>query len=331
VRLLIVKTSSMGDVVHATPVVSDVLRAHPGTRIDWLVEPRFAAIPKLHPGVQQVIELPWRQWRSSLYSASTWQAMKALRLRLRAQQYDCVLDLQGLLKSALWAQQAGGPVAGYDRASIREPLAAWFYDRTAAVPRALQAVQRNRLLAAAHLGYTLPAGGSADGVGALPGSAPAFGLRAPPPGWVPKSRYAVLIPNASRIEKLWPERHWVAVGRRLLEQGWMPVVLWGTEGEQTLAERIAAGCEGDVPPFLSVGDMAAVLAGAQQVVGLDTGFTHLAAALGRPTIGVYCDHDPGLAGITGPGAVASIGGRGQVPSREAVLDLLARQLKSLVA
>ena len=319
----------MGDVVHASPVVSDVLRAHPGTRIDWLVEPRFAAIPRLHPGVQQVIELPWRKWRSRLFSASTWHAMKALRARLQAQHYDRVLDLQGLLKSALWARQAGAPVAGYDRASIREPLAAWLYDHTAAVPRDLQAVHRNRCLAAAHLGYTLPGGGSSSVVGAVPGSAPDFGLRAPAPGWVPKSRYAVLIPNASRAEKLWPERHWVAVGRRLLEQGWMPVVLWGTEGEQTLAERIAAGCDGDVPPFLSVGDMAAVLAGAQQVVGLDTGFTHLAAALGRPTIGVYCDHEPGLAGITGPGAVASIGGKGQVPSREAVLALLAQQLKSL--
>ncbi len=334
-RLLIVKTSSMGDVVHAAPVVADVLRAHPAARIDWLVEPRFAALPRLHPGVHRVLELPWRRWRSQLWKGSTWQAMKALRQQLQTERYDHVLDLQGLLKSAVWARQAGAPVAGYDRASLREPLAALLYDRTAAVPRNLQAVQRNRRLAAAHLGYTLPGQGAEGGGqatasgGAAPGSAPDFGLRAPAPGWVPKSRYAVLIPNASRAEKLWPERHWVAVGRRLLEQGWMPVVLWGSDAEQTLAERIAAGCEGDVPPFLKVGEMAAVLAGAQQVVGLDTGFTHLAAALGRPTLGVYCDHDPGLAGITGPGAVASIGGKGQVPTREAVLDLLALQLKSL--
>ncbi len=319
----------MGDVVHAMPVVADILRAQPATHIDWLVEPRFAAIPRLHAGVQQVIELPWRKWRKQLYSADTWRAMKALRARLRDSAYDCVLDLQGLLKSALWARQAGAPVAGYDRKSIREPLASWLYDDTVAVPRNLQAVQRNRCLAAAHMGYTLPGGGRADVGGAAPGSAPDFGLRAPPPAWVPRKRYAVLIPNASRAAKLWPERHWIAVGHHLLECGWMPVVLWGNEAEQTLAERIAAECEGDVPPFLSVRDMAAVLAGAQQVVGLDTGFTHLAAALGRPTLGVYCDHDPGLAGITGPGAVASIGGKGQVPSREAVLALLKEQLQNL--
>jgi heptosyltransferase-1 len=116
------------------------------------------------------------------------------------------------------------------------------------------------------------------------------------------------------------------VGRRLHERGLTPIVLWGDNSEQTLAERIAAGCEGDVPPFLRVGEMSAVLAGAQQVVGLDTGFTHLAAAFGRPTLGIYCDHDPGLAGITGSGPVASIGGKGQVPSRPDVMALLERQL-----
>jgi heptosyltransferase-1 len=105
--------------------------------------------------------------------------------------------------------------------------------------------------------------------------------------------------------------------------------MWGRPAEQTLAERIAASCEGDVPDFLSVADVAGLLAGAQHVVGLDTGFTHLAAALGRPTLGIYCDHEPGLAGITGPGAqarVASIGGRGQVPSQGEVVALLEAQL-----
>jgi heptosyltransferase-1 len=315
VRLLIVKTSSMGDVVHATAVVRDILRHDPATQIDWLVEAPFAAIPQMHPGVRRVLTMAWRKWRGKLTRGDTWDAMAVLRAELRGGGYDLVLDLQGLVKSAWWARQTGAPVAGYDRASIREPMAAWAYARTAAVSRELHAVQRCRALAAAHLGY------------AMPQDAPDFGLRAPAPGWKPRSAYAVLIPNASRKEKLWPERHWVAVGRRLLDLGCRPVVLWGREDEQTLAERIAAGCEGDVPPFLKVGEMASVLAGAQHVVGLDTGFTHLAAALGRPTLGIYCDHEPGLAGITGPGRVASIGGKGQVPSRAAVLALLEGQLE----
>jgi heptosyltransferase-1 len=319
VRLLVVKTSSMGDVVHAMPVVGDILRRHPQAQIDWLVEAPFAAIAQMHPGIRRVWPMAWRKWRGQLFSADTWRAMAQLRSALRAAKYDVVLDLQGLVKSALWARQARAPVAGYDKQSIREPLAARFYRHTASVPRDLHAVQRCRLLAGAHLGYQPPAG------------TPDFGLRAPSGGWTPRGNqgnYAVLIPNASRREKLWPERHWVAIGNRLLERGWTPLVLWGREDEQTLAERIAASCDGDVPPFLGVGEMAAVLAGARQVVGLDTGFTHLAAAFGRPTLGIYCDHEPGLAGITGPGRVASIGGKGQVPSRNDVLALLEQQLRN---
>lgn len=314
-RFLIVKTSSMGDVVHALPVVSDIRANYAAAEIDWLVEAPFAAIPQMHPGVSRVLPMAWRKWRRALFDAGTWRAMGALRQQMRAGHYDLVLDLQGLLKSALWARQAGVPVAGYDRHSIREPLAAHAYWRRVAVSRQLHAVQRCRQLVAGVLNYPLPAGLPAD-----------FGLRAPAGGWVPRGAYAVLIPNASRPEKLWPERHWVAVGRHLQERGWQPIVLWGRDTEQTLAERIAASCDGDVPPFLKVGEMAAVLAGAQVVVGLDTGFTHLAAALGRPTLGIYCDHEPGLAGITGAGRVASIGGKGQVPGRAEVLALLQSQV-----
>jgi heptosyltransferase-1 len=316
-RLLIVKTTSMGDVVHALPALTDMRRALPGLQADWLVEAPFAAIAALHPGVREVIPMAWRKWRRQLLSRDTWRAMGELRAALRREPYDLVLDLQGLLKSALWARQARGPVAGYDRASAREPLAALLYARRAAVSRQLHAVDRCRRLAAAHLGYAPPA------------DAPDFGLSAPAPiaaaTWTAPARYAVLIPNASRPEKLWPEARWVNVGKRLHARGWKPVVLWGSEAEQTQAERIAAGCDGDVPPFLTVREMAAVLAGAVTVVGLDTGFTHLAAAFGRPTIGIYCDHEPGLAGVTGPGAVYSVGGKGQTPTLIQVLALLERQ------
>jgi heptosyltransferase-1 len=317
-RLLIVKTSSMGDVVHAQPVVHDVLAAVPGAEVHWLAEAAFAAIPQLNPGVAKVLPLRWRAWRRQLWQAGTWRAMRSLRDELRAARYDLVLDLQGLLKSALWARQAGAPIAGYDADSAREPLSALAYKFKGRVSRELQAIDRCRRLAAQTIGYSLPP------------TPPMFGLVAPPvdrlQGWRPREDYAVLIPNASRREKLWPERSWVAVGRRLAERGFTPVVLWGRPDEQTLAEHIAAGCEGEVPPFLSVGDMAAVLAGAHQIVGLDTGFTHLGAAFGRPTVGIYCDHDPGLAGISGPGPVASIGGKGQVPQLRDVLALVEQQL-----
>jgi heptosyltransferase-1 len=187
------------------------------------------------------------------------------------------------------------------------------------VPKGLHAVERSRRLASMHLGYPAP------------GDPPRFELRPPALAWPAPEGYAVLIPNASRPEKLWPEARWAAVGRRMRGAGLTPVVLWGTEAEQTLAERIAADCNGTVPPFLKVGEMAAVLAGAVLVVGLDTGFSHLGAALGRPTIGIYCDHDPGLAGITGPDPrrVASIGGKGEVPQLSDVVALIDAQLGAL--
>jgi heptosyltransferase-1 len=258
--------------------------------------------------------MAWRKWRGELLRRSTWTDMQQVRQRLHDARYDLVLDLQGLLKSAIWASLSRAPVAGYDRNSSREPAAAWLYERRSTVSRKLQAVQRCRELAALSLGYPVPT------------TAAAFGLVPPAATWKPRQSYAVLIPNASRREKLWPERHWVQVGRHMKDQGWLPLVLWGSNAEQTLAERIAAGCDGDVPPFLKVGQMAAVLAEAQAVVGLDTGFTHLAAALGRPTLGIYCDHDPGLAGITGPGSVHSIGGKGIVPSRNQVMNLLLQHM-----
>ena len=304
----------MGDVVHALPAVSDMLRALPGLRVDWLVEAPFAAIPRLHTGVARVLPMAWRKWRKSLGDAQTRAAIGALRAELRRERYNLVLDLQGLLKSALWGLQARGPLAGYGYASIREPLAALFYRRRATVPRDLQAVARNRRLAAAHLGY------------ALPTSAPDFGIAAPVGSWQPPAACAALIPCASRPEKLWPEDRWIAVGQRLQAAGLVPVLVWGSDDERGRAGRIAAGCGGVVPPFLSVADTAAVLGQARQIVGLDTGFSHLAAAFGAPTIGIYCDHSPGLAGITGPGPVASLGGKGQVPGLGEVLAVLARQL-----
>jgi heptosyltransferase-1 len=315
--VLVVKTSSMGDVVHALPAASDMLRHVPGVTIDWLVEAPFAAIPQMHPGVRRVLPMAWRKWRKNLFAAKTWTAISALRADLKREPYDLVLDLQGLIKSALWARQAIGPLVGYDAQSAREAQAAWFYARTATVSKDLHAIDRCRQLAAAHLGY------------AVPDTPPDFGLEPPAPTWQPRGPYAIIIPSASRAEKLWPERRWAVVGQRLKMMGWLPVVLWGNEVEHTLAERIAAFCEGDVPPFLKVAEVAALLAGAQHVVGLDTGFTHLAAALGRPTLGIYCDHEPGLAGITGGGRgaiVASIGGKGQVPGQQDVMALLEDQL-----
>ncbi len=311
-RVLIVKTTSMGDVVHALPAVSDMVAALPGLAVDWMVERPFDAIVGLHPAVDRVLPMAWRRWRRHLLTSATWAEMSAFRRRLREQRYDLVLDLQGLVKSAAWAAQAIGPRAGYDRRSAWEPLACLLYQRVAAVSPALHAIDRCRRLAAAHLGYALPA------------TPPRFGLRAPKPSWcAPWSPYAVLNPNASRDSKLWPQAHWVGLAKQLRDRGLPAVVMWGSAAERARAEQIAAAADGVVPPFLDIGDAAGVLGAARLVVGLDTGFSHLAAALGVATVGIYCDHEPSEVGIVGDGYHASLGGVGQVPELQAVVDALA--------
>ncbi|NBU49186.1 MAG: lipopolysaccharide heptosyltransferase I [Betaproteobacteria bacterium] len=318
-KLLIVKTSSMGDVVHALPMASDLRRLCPDAQIDWLVEPAFAALPWLHRDVSQVHGLPWRKWRRNLHRRDTWRAMGALVDVLRERRFDLVIDAQGLLKSAWWARRVGAPVAGYDRNSIREPVASLLYTQRHEVAYTLHAVTRCRLLAAAALQPHLSPAAQVSSAVQLP--APDFGLQQVQHFEHAALRrpYAVLIPNASRPEKHWPQAHWQALGQRLQAQGLQPVVLWGSHDEQAMAQHIAQGCQGWVPPFLTVQQAAQLLAGAHLVVGLDTGFAHVAAALGRPVVGIYCDHEPGLTGITGNGPGASLGGKGQRPGFDEVL------------
>lgn len=317
-NILVVKTSSMGDVVHALPAITDIARHVPGATIDWLVERPFAAIPELHPNVQRVIPMQLRKWRKKPFAAETRAAFQATLAALRATRYDLIIDFQGLMKSMAFCRLARNGhketlIAGYDASSImHEPYATLGYHRKAPVPRDMQAVERNRRLAAAHLGYAL------DG-------APDFGIvahLAQRPAWLPAGEYAVQMPAASRPEKLWPEEHWGRVGQTLAAQGVKPVVLWGGPEEEVRARSVAALCDGIVPPFLTVKDAAGLLAGARVVVGLDTGFTHLAAALAVPAIGIYCDHSPAHAGVTGSRYTASLGGKGTPPSCDAVLEAL---------
>jgi heptosyltransferase-1 len=310
VKLLIVKTSSMGDVIHALPTVSDLRMQRPDVQVHWLVEAPFAPLVALHPGVSRVLPLRWRQWRRQLGERATWQAMGALRTELVLARYDLVLDLQGLAKSALWARMAAAPVAGYDMASAREPLAAWAYARRAAVPLDLHAVERCRRLAAAHLGYTLPTARAR------------FGLHAAGRPDLEGLRYAALMPGASKPEKLWPLAHWQAVARHLAALGVQPWVFWGSEAERVQAQQITDAAGGMLPPLLPLDQVAATLAGAQVVVGLDTGLSHLAAALGRPTLGIYCNHEPQLTGVVGDGRVVSLGGKRRPPSLAEVTQAL---------
>lgn len=323
-RVLIVKTSSMGDVVHALPIVSDIARAHPQAAIDWVVEEGFAAIPRLHPAVARVIPVAVRRWRKRLASPGTWREWRAASVALRANRYDRIVDCQGLIKSAWLARRARGPVAGPDAASAREPLAACFYGERIRVPQTLHAIERNRRIGAAALGYTL------DGP-------PRFGLKPPAVdgelrALADERPYAALLTNASRATKLWPDARWAAVEAWLAARGLRSLLFWGSdeEGVRTCA-RAAGMRDAEVAPRASLDAIAAVLAGARVVVGLDTGLAHLAAAVGAPTVGIYCDYDPALVGVTGDAPCESLGGVGRAPSADEVIAAIERVLAAAAA
>jgi len=300
-------------VVHQCPAVTDAARGLPGARIDWVVEEGFAGVARMHAFVERVIPVAVRRWRSSLWKPLTWGEISAFRTALAAQRYDAVIDTQGLLKSALIACCANGPRHGMDRASVREPLAAFFYDRKHPVPRALHAVERNRRLTAASLDISLQSGID-------------YGLRASAAVGAPglPASYSVLLTMTSRADKLWPEARWIELGRAL----GLPVVLpWGSAEERGRAERIARGV-GDslVPERMTLEALARVLAAAKNVVGLDSGLSHLAAAFGAPVVAIFCGSDPALTGLYGAPRARNVGAPGRPPQVvevvQAVLQLL---------
>jgi heptosyltransferase I len=262
----------------------------------------------MHPAVHRVIPVRLRDWRKRWWRSSAWREVAQFREQVGAEHYDAVIDTQSLIKSALVASCAHGPRHGMDRSSAREPLAAAFYQAKHAVPRALHAVQRNRQLTAAALGYPLD----------IP---LAYGLAAIEPDASTPQRYAVLLTMTSRDDKLWAEAHWIALARALA----MRIVLpWGSEAERARSARIAAAVPGaEVAARMSVPQLARLFARAQAVVGVDTGLTHLAAALGVRTVGVYCGSDPTLTGLYGAPHATNVGTLGRAPDAAEVLRALA--------
>jgi len=317
-RILFVKTSSLGDVVHNCPAITDVARSVPDAIVDWVVEEAFAEIAALHCHVRRVIPVAVRRWRGALLAADTWSELGAFRAALRSEQYDAVIDSQGLLKSALVEAQAQGQTHGFDRASAREPFASRFYDVRHAVAGSLHAVDRNRQLAAAALGYRLVEpceyGLRVANAGvSTPASNPA----------VVSNPYALFFTMTSRDDKLWPEEHWRSLGSELGRRGLDCLLPWGTEEERRRCARIATAIPGTaVPRHMTLAEIAGLAKGARCVVGVDTGLVHLAAALEIPVVGLYCSSDPALTGLLGRGRVWNLGGVGRPPTVQAVLEAL---------
>jgi heptosyltransferase-1 len=311
-RVLFVKLSSLGDVIHHLPAISDLRSRRPEIAIDWAVEEAYAPLVQLHPAVARAIPVALRRLRSSPLSPAAWGALSGVRGALRAAPYDWIVDTQGLLKSVAVARLARGPVFGYDSRSIRERAAARFYDQTIAVAKKLHAVERNRRLVGAVFGYR-------------PEGLPDYGLGGSfaAPAWSPEGGYVVALHASSRSGKRWPDDHWVALASRLAGEGLALVYPGGSSRERADALRLAAASPAALAaPEMTLPEAAALLANARAVVGVDTGLTHLAVALGTPTVGIYVATQPGLTGLQGGDHAVNLGGPGRMPSAADVARVL---------
>jgi heptosyltransferase-1 len=293
-QLLIVKTTSLGDLIHTLPALTDAARAVPGLAVDWLAERPFAEIPRWHPAVRTVIASDLRRWRKAPLATLRNGDWARFRAELRSRRYDLVLDAQGLVKSAFLASRADGPVAGPGWASAREPLASLFYDRRHRIPAhgAEHAITRTRRLFAAALGYPLPAD-----------------LAAPPDAGLDRARferpaierpYALFLHGTTWPTKRWPLAHWQQLAQWFAARGLVVALPWGSAAERADADAIAAVApNARVLPKLGLTAVAGWIAHAQVIVGVDTGLMHLASALATPGVSLYGPTLPAMTGAFG--------------------------------
>jgi heptosyltransferase-1 len=288
VHVLLIKTSSLGDVVHTLPALTDAAAAIPGIRFDWVVEEGFAEIPAWHPAVKEVIPVAIRRWRKNLWQTIRNGEWRRFTQRLRSTHYDLVIDAQGLFKSAVLTRYANAPVVGLDKQSAREPLASRFYDRAYGVPREQHAIERTRQLFAQALHYSLPQHIGQYGLDRT--------LLADPPC----TPYILFLHGTTWPSKHWPEANWRELAIHMSGLGWSIRLPWGNEEERQRAERIAS----DLPralvlPKMNLAGVAKVIAGANACVAVDTGLGHLAAALDVPTVSLYGPTRPDRVGAYG--------------------------------
>jgi len=298
VRVLLIKTSSLGDVIHTLPALTDARCAIADIEFDWVVEESFAEIPRWHPAVKEVIPVAIRRWRKNPWQ--TWKSgeWRAFKERISTQSYDLVIDAQGLLKSAWLTRYAKAPVAGLDKQSAREPIASRFYQYRYPVAWGQHAVERVRQLFAQALGYPLP---SSMGDYGLDKARLLDQLIAP-------ENYIVFLHGTTWDTKHWPEYYWCQLASLLSSAGVKVKLPWGNDKEKARAERIACDLANvEVLPKLNLKAIAAVLAGAKGCVAVDTGLGHLAAALDTPTIFLFGATNPALTGAYGKDQLHLIG------------------------
>jgi heptosyltransferase I len=311
-EILFIKTSSMGDILHQMPAVTDARSRFPDARISWVVEELYAPLAGLHHAVDRIVPIAVRRWRKNLLQPGTWREGQAALRKLRESRYDKIIDTQGLVRTALMAKLLQGESHGYDAASVREPFAARFYDVTHKVGWDLHVISRNRTLTGRALGYD-------------PSGAPDYGFDPSLFSGRVERPYAVIFHATAKKTKEWPEQRWLEVGRSLAARGLEVVLPWGNAEERARSERLAAGIpSARVPNLKPILEVAKSIAGARLVTGVDTGFLHIAAALGVPVVAVFTIVKSHTAVPVGPGKVEMVGAENGLPEVRDVLAAIDR-------
>lgn len=293
-RVLLIKLTSLGDLIHALPALSDAQDARPRIEFDWVVDENFQEIAGWHPAVKGIITTNHREWRGALARAETHGSISRTIKEIRANEYGLVIDGQGNFKTALLSLFARGPRAGFDSRSVREWVAHLAYQRRFSASKNAHAIERLRRLLASALDYPMPA------------SPPDFRIqreRFVKPKVDLPAEYLVFVHNASWKTKLWPERHWAELIRKSAQAGFRVLLPWGNSQEEARAKRLANGPEVQVLPKLSLSEIGYVIAKARACVCMDTGLSHLAAALDVPAVTLYGSTDSGLIGASGASQV----------------------------
>lgn len=288
-RVLIVKTSSMGDVIHTLPALSDACAVFPDIEFDWVVEEAFSEIPAWYPRVENVIPVAIRRWRKNILKLVFSDEWENFRANIARNHYDCVIDAQGLVKSAILTRFANGRVCGYDHNSARESLASIAYQQKFPVAKNQHAVERTRELFSKALDYEKPQSAPDYGIDRR-----RFGEQAEPP-------YVLFLHGTTRADKHWPDEYWQTLCRLLCDAGINVKLPWWTDVEHRRARIIAeTHPRAEVLSRTNLAGMATMIACARAVVAVDTGLGHLAAALAVPTLSLYGPTSPDLIGAYGP-------------------------------
>jgi heptosyltransferase-1 len=324
VKILLVRVSSLGDVLHNLPLVADILRHHPGAQVDWVVEEGYVSLVRLNPMVNKVIPFALRRWKKGLGQPAVRAELRGFFRDLRAEQYDYVFDTQGLIKTGIIMAAArvrpGGQKIGLANGtedSGYEGISRVFHTRSIPVAPRTHAVARGRQVVATALGYQVD-------------TPPDFGLAhsMARPDWMPAGDYAVFFHGTARAAKKWAPANWIALGQALAP---LQILLpWGSPGEKAEAEALAAALpNARVLPRLSMMDAVELARHAALAVGVDTGLTHIAAAFVRPTVEIYCDSPRWKTEGNWSPRIVNLGDTGAPPAAGEVVDAARALLRSL--